>query len=541
MRDKADFSVRTVTTVLFIFMCAWLMAAIPAYSFDLQEQAVTFKLKNRVFRVDVEYTPDRTGASIDNTYIRLTRPDNTIIDLTADFPGPNYLPVVDTCRNRFTVAWFQLRENDMQLYYYDSLTRVGKQLPLTGFKTAFPLKTIFYKNTPLLLVFKGNNSDNTDIFYYHIDTGEVRNITATPDSDQLVKVFDEDNRFFVEIESIHYQRRFRVKKKDLSIIKTDEVLKPRLTEPSPSQPVNTVEASRTIVGFGDSITYGTLHLDPDRTINNYHPELCYLFKTEQLLEADYGEMTTINKGVPGDTSFMGLARLETDLQGIEAYYFLTMFGTNDVTRLRFDLDEIIEAIKTIVTTARDDFGMIPVISTIPPQKKMFDGQWLQQFPGRTIDLNAAIIQMATDSNIAYIDSYTAFFNSPDYDWITLLEPYKGNHPGALGHDIMARLFKEKIEEAPPKPPANVGSTRISQTVATVRWDPNAEWDFDHYVVQFGFSPNNLNREIVTTETSYQFAGFHPGSPYTTVIHYRITAVDSAGHASDSPTYSITFD
>ena len=110
----------------------------------------------------------------------------------------------------------------------------------------------------------------------------------------------------------------------------------------------------------------------------YHPELTYWYKSSEYLTENYGETYTVNLGVNADTSQKGVDRMDTDFQYVDGYYCLVMFGTNDVGGSLFSPSSTTENLKWILNNAKDKYGMFPVISTIPPQKKFLPGKKRQQ-------------------------------------------------------------------------------------------------------------------------------------------------------------------
>lgn len=542
--DRRD---KTLLSVIFILLLV--LGGGQLFAVELEDQAVDFKLQGQAYRVTVQLSPDQTGTEI---WLK-GQSDLSGRNLSSGIPGENYNPVVDIAgRERyFTVAWYGYQRGNFQLYWYDSRLDITRHLPLTGFHSAYPLRIIFYKHLPYVLIFKGNNSGNTDIFYYRLESGEIENIeneeivniTRTVESDQRVTIQDERDRFFIETESIGFRRQYQLTKKNLQVELAGEVpISFAVTAPF-SHPADDPGAMNTIVGFGDSITWGTIRMDPANPDDYQHPELAYLAQLEAAIDHDYGDVSTINKGFPGDTALDGLLRMDTDFLDVRAYFCLVMFGTNDVTRVaHFDADETAENLRTILVRARQIYNMYPVISTIPPQKDEINAPpGIQQHKERTEQLNSKIIQLAQELNIPYIDSYGAFWEY-NGDWEDLLETYRGNHPSPLGHSIIAGLFQAKILAVPPSIPADISETRRSRNLIQVHWRASMEFDISHYRTWFGYTASNLNRQVTTTTTEFQFIPYVLGPLFTEVWYYRVQAVDKDGNAGElSPVREIRFD
>ncbi len=494
------------------------------------EQTVSFQWKEQHYRVKVQASP--TGCDV---FLYGTGTKN----LSTRFPGENLFPkvTVNPPGQRFTVAWMHFQAESVRLCIYDSLFDTTRILPLDKFTSALPLETIFYDGDPYLLLFVGNNSDNTDIFYYHLQNGQIRNLTQTPLSEQEFEIADEENRFFIETKTIFNTYRYRVKKETLSpaLIEKTEIER-RLPASVPAE--STLDYN-TILGFGDSITYGVVRMDVNDPDDWYHPELAYLEQLKQMLTDDYGNVETVNGGVSRNTSYNGINRMDDVFSESGAYFCLVLFGTNDVVG-GIPAAASAENLHFILDTARYDYNMYPIISTTPPQKNEIRVPGVQFYKYQTELLNAAVIEMAEHFDYPYIDTYTAFMEHPD-GYEVLLELYKGNHPSPLGHEIIADLFKEKILVLPPAPPANIVETNAAAYRVDIEWDPNQEFDFSHVLVEYGYAPDQLYRSTTVSSNNYTLIMF---PYYLTVypkLYYRLQAVDLDGNAGEfTPVQEIEF-
>ncbi|MCP5104312.1 MAG: hypothetical protein GY950_13070 [bacterium] len=511
------------TRLIFVVLC-FVSTVLPSpLGAHIEEQAVSFHWQGREHRVEVQ--PSAAG-----TDIILTGP--AVKNLSLDVPGENLFPLV-TVNNRgsrFTVSWMHYQRDNVRLCLYDSLFGHTRMIPLENFKSASPLKVIFEDDIPFLLLFKGNNSGNADIFYYHLHTGAVKNITQTADSEQTFEISDEENRVFIETRTLFYFYRYRLKKKNLWISRTKKVEIRREKGEVPA--ISVFPFINTILGFGDSITYGVIRMDVNDPEDYYHPEQAYLAQLQQIFTDNYGETAIVNRGVSRNTSWQGIGRMDDVFSEAGAYFGLVMFGTNDVVNPNFDADVSTQNLQFILDTARNIYDMYPIISTIPPQKNEQGGEpGLQYFVDSTETLNAKIIEMAAKHEYSYIDTYTAFMEHPD-GWETLLELVKGNHPSPQGHQVMANLFKEKILELPPAMPGNIVATMAGDNAADVAWAVNEEFDFSHYQVEYGYSADDLNRSFITEINTYRFLLFPFYAPFYSNIYYRLQAVDKDGNTSD---------
>jgi lysophospholipase L1-like esterase len=498
---------------------------------QLEEQAVEFQTPGGDYLVSVRLTDTGSDVFLDG-------PGMQNNNLACDFPGENLFPTVTVheASRRFMVAWMHYRKNNVRLCLYDSRTNTSRAIELEQFKSACPLSVIFYDDDPLLLLFKGNNSGNTDVFYYHLASGRVENITRTADSEQFVQVFDEENRLFIETGTLYQHSRYRLKKRNLKVRLTAQAAIEYDRERKRPVNVEEIPALNTIVGFGDSITWGRMNMnDLD---GDYHPELAYLAQLQEIFAVDYGAVDTINKGVPGDTTLMAAQRLDDEFSLIDAFFCLVMLGTNDVIFSTFDVDASIENLYYILTTAREFYHMHPVISTIPPQRRHHPT--LQYFKENTEALNQRIIQLAQENGVPFIDTYKAFMEHPG-GWVSLLEDIKGNHPNPEGHHVIANLFKEKILDVPPAEPGEIVRSSRGDSSVTFGWSDNREFDFSHYAIQFGYLPDNLNRGVNTLYNFYTFINLPLDDPFNRKFYFRVQAVDKDGNTSDfTPLYEAEF-
>jgi lysophospholipase L1-like esterase len=521
----------------FLVLFLLLFAVVSVHGFaqtQLKEQAVTFQLNEKTFQVLVRLSGSGTGSDI-----FLEGPGIKSKNLSFHFPGENLFPVVtvNQLNNRFMISWMHYCKGNVQLCLYDSFVDDSRWLALENFTSANPLAVIFNDEIPILLLFKGNNSDNTDIFYYHLGSGSVVNITGTPDSEQRIDIFDEENRVFIEAETLFHHYRYRIKKRNLKVTLTKK--KAFEFDWERHQPAADQEglAINTMVGFGDSITWGRMNMYS--LVGDYHPELAYLARLQEIFAVNYGQTYTINLSVPGDRTIDAIDRMDEDFSGISAFFCLVMLGTNDVANGDFDADASVENLEFIVTTARDFYHMYPVISTIPPQRRYHPT--LQYFKENTETLNTRIMEMAAKNQVPYIDTYTAFMEHPE-GWVALLEDIKGNHPNPEGHLVIANLFKEKILELPPAVPQDIVPSDTSTSSQTLTWSDNREFDFSHYYIEFGYFPDQLNRNLVTFDSFYTFIVIPLHAPFNSKLYFRIQSVDKDGNTSEfTPIQRIDFD
>ncbi|MCP4157342.1 MAG: hypothetical protein GY757_57055, partial [bacterium] len=169
-------------------------------------------------------------------------------NLSRSFPGENLMPVVTKRKNGgFTVAWTLFRQGNAQLCIYDSNADLSELIPIEDFKSAYTLDTVYFDGDPFLIVFMGNNSDNTEVFYYNLLNDSLVNVTQTPYCEQHAEVDDNKKNFTVVTDSIYKINHYEVSKPGLNIALTasHDIVYPGPTE----LPVLSGNARNTVVGF----------------------------------------------------------------------------------------------------------------------------------------------------------------------------------------------------------------------------------------------------------------------------------------------------
>jgi lysophospholipase L1-like esterase len=520
----------TIRFALMVFIVAVLLTNLTATE---EIDTTSFLFKNREHRITVLPTPTNP----DITDLLLTTEGQEPLNISGLLLGKNVLPVatLSPTGESFTIAWLQYTFDNMQLCLYDSQTGTARKLDLNHFKSAIPIQVIYYNDLPYLLLFKGNNSNNTDIFYYHLDSGKVKNITQSPDCDRTWQIQDERHRLFIETSSLYHHYRFRIKKETLKIKQTKAVAIPHEKPERSSNNWNKSKANNsinTIVGYGDSITEGTIRMDPENPEDYEYPELAYLSQLEEMLETSYGEVYMENLGVGGNTTYDAVDRLDDAFDRIHAFFCIILLGTNDVIANGFDVDESIENLEYIIQHVKNDYGLYPIISTIPPQKnenKYPKGQQVHVL--KTIVLNSRIKMLAEATAIPIIDAHHAFFNKDGQWWEELIEAYKGNHPSPTGHEVLANLFKTPILAVPPAMPHFIIELTKTDTNVLLLWAQNKEFDFKHYFIEWGYSEDDLNQTETIEVNSYWITPDMTLPQYDKKIFFRIQSVDQDDNVS----------
>ena len=503
----------------------------------------TFPLLSRT-GINPDRDPDRTFQVNNKSYwIEISRLEyGTDIllhgaeerNLSLAYPGENLFPRFRVKDSRFIISWNRYRKENIDLCYYDSRDRKSHIIPTSGFNFISSPRFIFRGEELTDLIFMGNNSDNDDLFLVSLNTGEIRNLTRTPENEKTFSITQEGRLISLETRTLYHQSLYQV---DLDngrsyILERDPVI--RDPEHAPWE-WNSVTLN-SIIAFGDSITVGEMRMED--LDGELHPELAYLAKVQELLD-EYGDTYTINLGISATNTYQAVQRMDEDFSASPAYFCLILYGTNDIGMNTFSAASSAENLEWICLNARAKFGMYPIISTIPPAKLWDPG--IQVFKENTEALNARIIEFANRNNLPYINTYQAFFNHPD-GWEACLEDIKGNHPSPLGHEIMAGLFAPKILEVVPAQPKNIREIESNQNYIMVQWSENVEFDFETSEIEYGFQPDELNRITRSITNDFRFLNL-PFNPYLNFkIYFRVRSIDADGNASAfSPVFNVEFD
>lgn len=176
---------------------------------------------------------------------------------------------------------------------------------------------------------------------------------------------------------------------------------PELRNPKP--------LSRTIVCFGDSLTYGT----GAGRAEGYPERLKALTGRE-----------VINAGVPGDTTTLALARLERDVLSRRPGYVLLTLGGNDL-RQRVPAREVEANLRRIVRECQAE-GALVVIGGI-------------RVPFWGSDLKATYARVAREEGAVLIeDIYAGIWGRSE-----LMSDEV--HPNAAGYRVMAESFLAALQ------------------------------------------------------------------------------------------------
>jgi len=452
----------------------------------------------------------------------------SIINLSTGMRGENILLGTRCGQNNFYVFWLNYRQKTICLAFYDYRLNRSRLLPLTGF-SFFGLPEIIEENNNLQgLLFLGNHSNNDDIFYYEPEKDLLTALTETPFSEKGFQLLEKEGRLEIETRSLRERYRYGFDPRSRKSFLLEE--EPFSARQKQSAAAVSPDYYNTYIGFGDSVTWGEVE-------GEQHLEICYLTQMQNLLAdpvyADfYGASSFVNLGVPGDSTLDGAERIDRNLNENAGFYFLLMLGVNDVISLDFSIDSSLENLGYIINAAKAR-GMRVIASTLTPSKAHFstyDYYWANLYA-----LSNGITALAKKKNVACIDPLSAFMNTnPPDGWKELLEHVipnvsKGNHPNAAGHQLIASLFSPVLVKFPPQPPENIILIDPASTLKrTASWSPNYESDFDHFHVEFGFQPGELDYSLDAADSYCTFNLF----PFLPQLYFRVQTFDRGGRQSE---------
>jgi acyl-CoA thioesterase-1 len=195
--------------------------------------------------------------------------------------------------------------------------------------------------------------------------------------------------------------------------------------------------SRKATAFGDSITFGFLdqkRRDFRLTTSNNYPNIL-----QGRLQSLDPAWRVVNRGVGGEHSGEGAARLPSILRIDQPGFVLILEGTNDAHQC-MDSRALINNLASMVRAAQAN-KTIPIIGTIPPSFR--NNPCADDI---IAEVNTNIHSLAAASNIVVAEIFDGmnqrelFGISPDRDPI---------HPNEQGYRVMADIWFQAMMEATP--------------------------------------------------------------------------------------------
>jgi lysophospholipase L1-like esterase len=216
----------------------------------------------------------------------------------------------------------------------------------------------------------------------------------------------------------------------------------RRTEEAASEGTRTAEAfrtdagARTVIAFGDSITYG-------RGSSTNGPRTGYPAFLNGILMYNYPgqRFEMINEGDPGEQTPSGLNRIDDVLRRYRADCILIMEGTNDIYRLLAPRT-IQQNLEKMASKARKQ-GVLPILSTVIPTVPY--GDRAEQYQRTKQFYYGRYVQdLAARLNLACADQWAAFAGVPNWARVAM-DQASGNHPNDNGYRyVMAPEWYETL-------------------------------------------------------------------------------------------------
>ena len=205
-----------------------------------------------------------------------------------------------------------------------------------------------------------------------------------------------------------------------------------------------------ILAWGDSITAGKTGDSGETT--GYLPFLCALLE-EKLFEAEIWQC-----GRSSETTYHGLIQLQATLDLCQYDYVLILEGTNDQFTMKDDdprlspEDTAWNLVKMAEITRKD--GAIPVIGTLLPKKKTWDGYF--RIDGQLRSIHSKPALRLAGVTLCDFQSHFPFehdFKKPNVPDVFSSKYYSDGpepmgqrytHPSETGYEIMGRLWFESL-------------------------------------------------------------------------------------------------
>jgi len=196
---------------------------------------------------------------------------------------------------------------------------------------------------------------------------------------------------------------------------------------SPSAPrylINPSLDEARYIGFGDSITYGTID-------SEFHPDLGYIPRLQDRLGQSFGPTTVFNEGVGSEITLTGMARLGGVLAKDQARFILILEGTNDTVTKIWSLEASAFNLREMTRQCLAA-GVLPALATLLPRVDR------NAKPARVLNLNQEIRSIAAEMAVPLVDLDRAFLTYPQADggFLSLISNDR-LHPNEKGYQYLA--------------------------------------------------------------------------------------------------------
>ncbi len=427
------------------------------------------------------------------------------------------------------IIWQSKKDKKTFLTLYSLKKDLFTAIKIEDFMFARPLALVKNIHKEKLLLFKGNNSNNAELFLYNFKTSKVINISNTPYSEFDFEVIKESDGLKVKSKSIKECREYFI---DIDNLNYDFTLIQKGNKVAPLD--LGYERRNIIVGFGDSIIWGKMRMD--NLEGEHHPSLTFMGQLVSDFCENYGEVGSVNLGLPGDNTYGAASRVEEAFSDVNGEFALIMYGTNDI-RPGFDCNSSIENMRFVIEKIKS-YGYYVIVSTIPPQR-YYSSEIL--CTEETKLYNESLMRLCEKLKVVCVNPYPLFMNYPG-GTLALLEDTKGNHPSPLGHSLIAKLIKPEILKLPPDSVKNIKLYENSHYSKRFNWQRTLAFDFDFYQIIYGSDKDNMKMIFKTKDNFISFnSNWVFNKRLKRKIFFKIISVDKSGNKSkESPIYNVKY-
>jgi len=191
-------------------------------------------------------------------------------------------------------------------------------------------------------------------------------------------------------------------------------------------------ADTRFLAFGDSLTFGSA---TDSYPTRLRAKLAQRYPTQSIL--------VVNDGFAGENASPGgRLRLPSALDAFRPEVLLLMEGTNDLLGGSAGASAALDALTTMVRTARGR-GAVVLLATIPPQRP----GGIRDAVARIIPgFNSEVVALAQREGVTLVDVYAAMAGD-----LSLIGP-DDLHPTSQGFEVIAQTWFTAIQKQLELPP-----------------------------------------------------------------------------------------
>lgn len=215
------------------------------------------------------------------------------------------------------------------------------------------------------------------------------------------------------------------------------------------QPLSS-KSRKTVLAFGDSITYGAFDISLGGWVNRLR-----LFLDGYRMEDPDFYVATYNLGIPGETTEGLLKRFKNEyvsrFNPEAENYFILAYGANDAAFIpsknvhRVSVEEFADNLRMIITQIKEmgypvfALNITPVVEEVAAHPLGLDKSRKNEYIS---SYNSTIKVLSEELKVPLIDVYSEF-QTKDLKGLFVED---GLHPNDLGHEIIFNSVKEILLE-----------------------------------------------------------------------------------------------